>query len=90
MSAQRLYRYTATVNGRERSVIFHADASEWGHEPDESGDYMLNIATARLIIDNDRKAYEEFYVGAESDDYDAEHVDPQLSVMIPARWEVVE
>jgi len=91
------YRYSAEVNGTRRSVIFTADAEEWGHEATTENDgtitpARLNLETAELLIDNDQPTYRAFYDhGRATDaDYDAERTERRLEILIPARWQVEE
>lgn len=57
------YRYSATVNGKRRSVIVT------GLRGLEAADVITEL------IDNDEKNYERFYRGATPQDYDAERED---------------
>jgi hypothetical protein len=87
-----LYRYSATVNGKRRSVMFHAKPEDWGHEPIREDDGTvtpaeLNLATAQLVIDSTYDLYKRFYAGATDADYDAEHVGALLEKQ---GWQIIE
>lgn len=86
MSA-RHYRYSATVNGKRRTVEFWATPEDWGHEsyPDDPAE--LNLATAELIVDNEYPTYIKFYADATDADYDAER---QNAVLEVHGWKIVE
>lgn len=90
MSSTKTYRYSAIVNGKERSVVFSADAESWGHDLDENGESILNLASADLLIHDDGVLYERFYKGATQDDYEADHEHPELCVLVPSVWVSVE
>jgi len=62
------YRYTATVNGRRRSVIVT------GRRGLDAGQVIAEL------IENDAKNYARFYRGATDKDYDADREDELVEV----------
>lgn len=62
------YRYTATVNGRRRSLIIT------GPRGLSAGEVIAEL------IDNDPKNYARFYRGATDKDYDADREDELVEV----------
>lgn len=77
-----IYRYTAMVNGTNRSVTFAANPEDWGHDLDGE----INLADAELIVDNEYDTYQDFYVGASDEDYDADREYPTLDALDEDRW----
>lgn len=82
----RMYRYSATVNGRRRSVILWADLEELGRPEGE----QLTLEDTDLIVMNDHTLYSRFYTGATGADFDAERLAPTLEVQHPATWETID
>lgn len=92
---RQMYRYSATVNGKQREVSFTTDPEAWGHEPTTEDDgtitpAQLNLTTADLLIHNSHAVYRQFYADATDADYDATHEAATLKVLIPAHWQIVE
>ena len=66
--ARVTYRYTATVNGRRRTLIVTGPRGL-------SADQVINE-----LIDNDEKNYSRFYRGATEEDCDADREDELVEV----------
>ena len=62
-----LYRYSATVNGRRRVVVFRAPVG-------------LTSDDVIALVDNTEEVYNRFYVNASQEDYDADREDDFVEV----------
>lgn len=70
----RIYRYSATVNGTRRTIMF-------------SGPVELTFDDACLMVDNTEALYVKFYADATAADYDADHEEATVEVFA---WSEVE
>lgn len=70
----RIYRYSATINGTRRSIMFSAPIG-------------TTFDDACLMVDNIEALYVKFYGDATAEDYDADHEDATVEVFA---WGEVE
>lgn len=80
------YRYTASVNGQQRSVTFTADPRAWGRDAGEHFD----LGSAEMLIDNEYDVYTKFYDGAIYDDYNADRESAALDLLTIYGFETID